>query len=629
MANRTDTLQNEKQGEARAKGEIKYADTKNKRSGDQKIRNEMKDALQKLYNDTEALPNSSSYRALLPEKGNIKQINDASMEDIKKWSKTIKQRRAEYEQQVKKIAPAATPSAPTAPSPATTAPAPAAQTPANPAPAAAAPTQPATATPDQVSGVMDAIRADSPVNKLMTPPSFPTAGTPQAAQPFAPTAPQVGPTAAQAPAAPAAAPSNSRAMTTPPAGAATVPSFKAQLDAKLAAMRNPTPAASTFKQLQPQDEVAAMEEQMIGGGYQIQKGGLKKDSAGYHVIDEKGRKIMVAPTAAMRFNVQERLNGMGGLSNTLKPGQTMTDRASAYMGRAPQPVANTIVRDAQARLNQMHLADQQAVMKAYPLIGNKGGAMNKLFTDAYHAAPKGTDMMKLANSMFAKGGTHFDAYSSMPKTPFEQPVPVGPTVPAEQQSPLDAIAAQSPIAQMMKPPTSTMMKAAYANRPPPPQPLGSAETGQLASNAPQWAKDSPLAGVSTEKDAPLQPSPFDALTPKTKGENAMVSHATAAPGPFAGLTAAAMTGAANATQAMRAQPAINAQEGMGDIQQQTESANLGNAAKKEQGAAQQTAEQMALEEEKKKNAASHALYRAKSGGLPYGPETGIPAQTPY
>jgi hypothetical protein len=182
---------------------------------------------------------------------------------------------------------------------------------------------------------------------------------------------------------------------------------------------------------------------------------------------------------------------------------------------------------------------------------------------------------------------------------------------------------------MMKPPTSPMMEAAYANRPPPPQPLGSAETGQLAANAPQWAKDSPLSGVSTEKDAPLQPSPFDALTPKTKGENAMVSHATAAPGPFAGLTAAAMTGVANATQAARAQPAINAAEGIGEIQQQTESANLGNAATKEQGAAQKTAEQMALEEEKKKNAASHALYRAKSGGLPYGSESGIPAQTPY
>ena len=607
----------EKGGKERAKDAIEFSDTLDANSGDQKIRNEMKDALQKLYNDTEALPNSSSYRALLPEKGNIKQINDASMEDIKKWSKTIKQRRAEYEQQVKKIAPAATPDKPAAPA----APAPTAQAPAPPT----APAQPATptATPEQVSGLKDAIKADSPVNKLMAPPSFPTASAPQAAQPFAPTAPQAGPTAAQAPAAPpqiAPAPPNPRVTTTPPAGAATIPSFKAQLDAKLAAMHNPAPAASTFKQLQPQDEVAAMEEQMIGGGYQIPKGGLKKDGAGYHVIDEKGRKLMVAPTAAMRFNVQERLNGMGRLSKELKPGQTMSDMGSAYMGRAPQPVANTTVRDAQARLNQMHLADQQAVMKAYPLIGNKGGAMNKLFTDAYHAAPKGTDMMKLAKQAS-------DAYNAMPQEQLGQPAQAGP--PASGLPTRDAIAAQSPIEQMMKPPTSPMMKAAYANRPPPPQPLGSAETGQLASNAPQWAKDSPLAGVSTEKDAPLQPSPFDALTPKTKVENAMVSHATAAPGPFAGLTAAAMTGAANATQAMRAQPAINAQEGMGDIQQQTESANLGNAAKKEQGAAQQTAEQMALEEEKKKNAASHALYRAKSGGLPYGSETGIPAQTPY
>lgn len=503
----------EKSGRERAKDAIEFSDTLDANSGDQKIRNEMKDALQKLYNDTEELPNSTSFRANLPEKGNIKQINQASMEDIKKWSKTIKQRREKYEQQVNKIAPAATPDKPAAPAPAAPAQAPAPPT---------APAQPVTptATPEQVSGLMDAIKADSPVNKLMAPPSFPTASAPQAAQPFAPTAPQAGPTAAQAPAAPpqiAPAPPNPRVTTTPPAGAATIPSFKAQLDAKLAAMHNPAPAASTFKQLQPQDEVAAMEEQMIGGGYQIPKGGLKKDGAGYHVIDEKGRKLMVAPTAAMRFNVQERLNGMGRLSKELKPGQTMSDMGSAYMGRAPQPVANTTVRDAQARLNQMHLADQQAVMKAYPLIGNKGGAMNKLFTDAYHAAPKGTDMMKLANSMFAKGGTHFDAYNSMPKTPFEQPAPVGPTVPAEQQSPLDAIKAQSPIEQMMKPPTSPMMKAAYANRPPPPQPLGSAETGQVSAYT--------MNGMKPPTDGPVVPpaqqSPLDAIAAQSPIEQMM------------------------------------------------------------------------------------------------------------
>ena len=490
----------EKSGKERAKDAMEFSDTLDAHSGDQRIRNDMKEALQKLFNDTAKLPNSDFFRANLPEKGNIKQINQASMEDIKKWSKTIKQRREKYEQQVNKISPAATPDKPAA----SAAPAPAAQAP-------AAPAQPATptATPEQVSGLRDAIKAESPVNKLMSPPSFPTAGAPQAAQPFAPTAPQVGPTAAQAP---AAQPQNPRAMTTPPAGAATVPSFKAQLDAKLAAMHNPAPAASSYKQLQPQDEVAAMEEQMIGGGYQIPKGGLKKDGAGYHVIDEQGRKLMVAPTASMRSNVQERLNGMAGLSNTLKPGQTMTDKASAYMGRAPQPVANTTVRDAQAKLDQMHVADQQAVMKAYPLIGNKGGAMNKLFTDAYHAAPKGTDMMKLANNMFAKGGTHFDAYNSMPKTPFEQPAPVGPTVPAEQQSPLDVIKAQSPAEKMMKPPASPALDTAYrnslANRPQAPN-TNPEVTGQMSAYTMNGLTAPPTAPVSKIEDgmpsANLQP----------------------------------------------------------------------------------------------------------------------------
>ena len=494
----------EKGGKERAKDAIEFSDTLDANSGDQKIRNEMKDALQKLYNDTEALPNSSSYRALLPEKGNIKQINEASMEDIKKWSKTIKQRRAEYEQQVKKIAPAATPDKPAAPAPAAPAQAPAPPT------ASAQPVTP-TATPEQVTGLKDAIKADSPVNKLMAPPSFPTASAPQAAQPFEPTAPQVGPTAAQAPAAPpqiAPAPPNPRVTTTPPAGAATIPSFKAQLDAKLAAMNNPAPAASTFKQLQPQDEVAAMEEQMIGGGYQIPKGGLKKDSAGYHVIDEKGRKLMVAPTAAMRFNVQERLNGMGRLSKELKPGQTMSDMGSAYMGRAPQPVANTTVRDAQARLNQMHLADQQAVMKAYPLIGNKGGAMNKLFTDAYHAAPKGTDMMKLAKQAS-------DAYNAMPQEQLGQPAQAGP--PAAGLPTRDAIAAQSPIEQMMKPPTSTMMKAAYANRPPPPQPLGSAETGQVSAYTMNGKTPAPVSKMEDGiPSANLQQGTMGMKTPETR-----------------------------------------------------------------------------------------------------------------
>ena len=459
----TDAIENEKQGAARARGEIKYANTKNDYTKKTLPAAQLKLAISQLYNDTATHPASSSFRMGLPSADNLESIDSASPQQLAQYNKIFAKRKADYDQQVKKIAPAATPA------------------PASPAPAAQAPTAPTPAATTQPA---------------------PTAPAPSApAQPAAQGQNDTTQNAAfymegKAP----SAPSNPRAMTTPPAGAATVPSFKAQLDAKLAAMHNPAPAASSFKQLQPQDEVAAMEEQMIGGGYQIPKGGLKKDGAGYHVIDEQGRKLMVAPTASMRSNVQERLNGMAGLSNTLKPGQTMTDKASAYMGRAPQPVANTTVRDAQAKLDQMHVADQQAVMKAYPLIGNKGGAMNKLFTDAYHAAPKGTDMMKLANNMFAKGGTHFDAYNSMPKTPFEQPAPVGPTVPSEQQSPLDAIKAQSPVAQMMKPPTSPMMEAAYANRPPPPQPLGSAETGQMSAYTMNGLTAHPTAPVSKIED---------------------------------------------------------------------------------------------------------------------------------
>ena len=120
---------------------------------------------------------------------------------------------------------------------------------------------------------------------------------------------------------------------------------QATKDANKAVQSQVSQAASPLNQLQPFDEVKAMEDQMRRGGYQIQEGGLKKDGAGYHVIDEQGRKLMVAPTAAMRFNVQDQMNGTNKISNTLKAGQTMTDRASAIMGRDPQrpPQAGGVV----------------------------------------------------------------------------------------------------------------------------------------------------------------------------------------------------------------------------------------------------------------------------------------------
>lgn len=438
MANRTDTIQNEKQGEARAKGEIKHAKVLRDETKKDQTHSNVLNEIAKFYKEIEKHPRRSKYETMLPSRKDLKAIRNASPQQLAAYSEALSKNKAEYDQEIKRIAPAATPDKPAAPAPA--APAPAAQAPtsdnaaarktagdkseaalkafeaagiafrqdptneekwaayeaadevlnkawaeqekvrkgtnqpptATPAPAAQAPAPP-TAPAQPKAVVPPASTVPTPSNTTPNPraTSAPVAaGTIKSTrQPFqlpeVKQAPDYNPEQLEINAADSPAVAEQKrainAMNKPYSSAPKAPGPKEGSEAEvIAAVKNlqqdpatafsfeePTaaPEASSLDQLKPFDEVKAMEDQMRRGGYQIQEGGLKKDGAGYHVIDEQGRKLMVAPTAAMRFNVAEQANGMNKLSTTLKPGQTMSDKGRAYMGLPPQqaPQAGGVV----------------------------------------------------------------------------------------------------------------------------------------------------------------------------------------------------------------------------------------------------------------------------------------------
>ena len=146
---------------------------------------------------------------------------------------------------------------------------------------------------------------------------------------------------------------------------------------------------------------------------------------------------------------------------------------------------------------------------------------------------------------------------------------------------------------------------------------------QIASTAKEYANPENIVSTIIAEEnknkgtgKPSAPT-FDAITPKTPLENAMVSHATAAPGPFAGLTAAAMTAAANATQAERAQPIIATNESTAAIQEQTKNAELASKAKAGQESAAQAATDKATDATRANLRAKRDLYSAQNPSIPW------------
>ena len=752
MANRTDTIQNEKQGEARAKGEIKHAKVIRDDTKKDQTHSNVINEISKFYKEIEKHPRRSKYETKLPSRDNLQAIRTASPRQLREYSEALSKNKAEYDQEIKRIAPAATPDKPAAPAPA--APAPAAQAPTSDNAAArktAGDKSEAAFKAFEAAGI--AFRqdptneekwaayeaADEVLNKAWAEQEKVRKGTnqpptatpaPAAQAPAPPTAP-AQPKPVVPPASTVPTPSNPRA-TSAPVAAGTIQgaqngvsavaqspnkareetiaknkaSLQAQFDAQgkgkpidpellpeggkaaptevtsatgsLAGANNtPTPqapqtaqpSASSLDQLKPFDEVKAMEYQMRRGGYQIQEGGLKKDGAGYHVIDEQGRKLMVAPTASMRFNVAEQANGMNKLSTTLKAGQTMSDKGRAYMGLPPQqaPQAGGVVttdmrpvnteQNPRGKVYMDALANEMKQQTIREIESKNGGApldpnmQTREYAHSMAAAadaqsrqaqpaplaasapnPAGTTNRVFTDPKYGGSGVAYgtDARLAAQQMATREAASRAATLPtAESQA---GVVKKYPEVGVAGNPINKLFTDEYHKNPQPNNAMAIADKmfgeGGSGSEAYKLAiknrPPAPNTNGAQNGAVAANTSPLDTLAPKTQIENSMVSANTAAPSAFAGLAPVA-----NAMQALRAQPIINAQEGMDDIQQQTESANLGNAAKKEQGAAQQTAEQMALEEEKKKNAATHALYRAKSGGLPYGSESGIPAQTPY
>jgi hypothetical protein len=353
MAYRTDTLQNEKQGEARAKGEIKHAKVLRDETGKTIPAANLKAEIAQFYKDIEKHPASTSFRMGLPDKKNLKAISSASPQQLEQWTNTFAQRKADYEQQIKAIAPAAQPKAVVPPASAVPTPS---NTTTNPR-AASAPVAAATIErlgnkakalsgyAEKSAGAAAALKAAR--DKL--PATSRQKNQTQAAKPTDNTAASVGMGAPIGGIATGAAMKMAQQATQQPdtlsdKADALIQKFdnqttQATKDANKAVQSQVSQAASPLNQLQPFDEVKAMEYQMRRGGYQIQEGGLKKDGAGYHVIDEQGRKLMVAPTQAMRRAVMEKMSGIDKLDNTLKAGQTMSDIGRANMGLAPQQTA--------------------------------------------------------------------------------------------------------------------------------------------------------------------------------------------------------------------------------------------------------------------------------------------------
>ena len=367
---------NEQRGKGKAIEEMARTDALQKRTQKDQIHSNVLNEIAKFYKEIEKHPRRSKYETMLPSRKDLKAIRNASPQQLAAYSEALSRNKAEYDQEIKRIAPAATPSAPAAQPKAVVPPASAVPTPSNTTTnprAASAPVAAATIErlgnkakalsgyAEKSAGAAAALKAArdklpaTSRQKNQTQAAKPTDNTAASALNLLGMPASVGMGAPIGGIATGAAMKMAQQATQQPdtrsdKADALIQKFdnqttQATKDANKAVQSQVSQAASPLNQLQPFDEVKAMEDQMRRGGYQIQEGGLKKDGAGYHVIDEQGRKLMVAPTAAMRFNVQDQMNGTNKISNTLKAGQTMTDRASAIMGRDPQrpPQAGGVV----------------------------------------------------------------------------------------------------------------------------------------------------------------------------------------------------------------------------------------------------------------------------------------------